>query len=69
MMGNYNEPVEKFLARNIVGLIGIDRLLLKGGTLIALQTVCDMKATKFSVFPIVQVTIEVRNTPQTHRRS
>lgn len=61
MMSHYNQPIENFSVRNTVGLIGIDQFLLKSRALTASQAVCNMRAMKFSVSPVVQVTIKVRN--------
>lgn len=61
MMGRYIEPLEDCPAGNIVGLVGIDQFLLKNGTLTTSETAHNMKVMKFSVSPVVQVAVEVKN--------
>ncbi|KAG8758638.1 Elongation factor 2 [Serendipita sp. 396] len=61
MMGRYIEPIEACPAGNIVGLVGIDQFLLKNGTLTTSETAHNMKVMKFSVSPVVQVAVEVKN--------
>lgn len=61
MMGRYVEPIEDCPAGNIIGLVGIDQFLLKSGTLTSSETAHNMKVMKFSVSPVVQVAVEVKN--------
>ncbi|KAL5536007.1 EFT2_1 [Sanghuangporus sanghuang] len=61
MMGRYIEPIEDCPAGNIVGLVGIDQFLLKSGTVTESETAHNMKVMKFSVSPVVQVAVEVKN--------
>ncbi|KAI9454134.1 P-loop containing nucleoside triphosphate hydrolase protein [Lactarius psammicola] len=61
MMGRYVEPIEDCPAGNIIGLVGIDQFLLKTGTLTTSETAHNMKVMKFSVSPVVQVAVEVKN--------
>lgn len=61
MMGRYIEPIEDCPAGNIIGLVGIDQFLLKSGTLTTSETAHNMKVMKFSVSPVVQVAVEVKN--------
>ncbi|KAF5344585.1 hypothetical protein D9758_013889 [Tetrapyrgos nigripes] len=61
MMGRYNKPIEDCPAGNIVGLVGIDQFLMKSGTLTTSETAHNMRVMKFSVSPIVQVAVEVKN--------
>jgi elongation factor 2 len=61
MMGRYVEPLEDCPAGNIIGLVGIDQFLLKSGTLTTSETAHNMKVMKFSVSPVVQVAVEVKN--------
>ena len=61
MMGRYIEPIEDCPAGNIVGLVGIDQFLLKSGTITESETAHNMKVMKFSVSPVVQVAVEVKN--------
>jgi elongation factor 2 len=61
MMGRYVEPLEDCPAGNIIGLVGIDQFLLKSGTLTSSETAHNMKVMKFSVSPVVQCAVEVKN--------
>ncbi|KAH9965131.1 P-loop containing nucleoside triphosphate hydrolase protein [Lactifluus volemus] len=61
MMGRTVEPIEDCPAGNIIGLVGIDQFLLKTGTLTTSETAHNMKVMKFSVSPVVQVAVEVKN--------
>jgi len=61
MMGRYVEPIEDCPAGNIIGLVGVDQFLLKSGTLTTSETAHNMKVMKFSVSPVVQVAVEVKN--------
>ncbi|KZP19945.1 P-loop containing nucleoside triphosphate hydrolase protein [Athelia psychrophila] len=61
MMGSYIEPIEDCPAGNIIGLVGIDQFLLKSGTLTTSETAHNMRVMKFSVSPVVQVAVEVKN--------
>lgn len=62
MMGGKSEAIESCPAGNIVGLVGIDQFLLKNGTITTSETAHNMKVMKFSVSPVVQVAVEVKNT-------
>ncbi|KAJ6501881.1 eukaryotic translation elongation factor 2 [Mycena sanguinolenta] len=61
LMGRTIEPLEDCPAGNIVALAGIDRFLLKSGTLTTSETAHNMRVMKFSVAPVVQVAVEVKN--------
>ena len=61
MMGRYVEPIEDCPAGNILGLVGVDQFLLKSGTLTSSETAHNLKVMKFSVSPVVQVAVEVKN--------
>jgi elongation factor 2 len=61
MMGRYVEPIDDVPAGNICGLVGVDQFLLKSGTLTTSDTAHNMKVMKFSVSPVVQVAVEVKN--------
>ncbi|KAI8326243.1 putative EFT2-translation elongation factor eEF2 [Martensiomyces pterosporus] len=61
MMGRYIEPIEDCPAGNIIGLVGVDQYLLKSGTLTTCETAHNMKVMKFSVSPVVQVAVDVKN--------
>lgn len=61
MMGRYVEAIDDCPAGNIVGLVGIDQFLLKSGTLTTSETAHNLKVMKFSVSPVVEVAVEVKN--------
>ncbi|KAJ1660038.1 translation elongation factor 2 [Dispira simplex] len=61
MMGRYIEPIEDCPAGNIVGLVGVDQFLLKSGTITTSDAAHNMRVMKFSVSPVVQVAVEVKN--------
>ncbi|KAI5842870.1 elongation factor 2 [Tricharina praecox] len=61
MMGRYIEPIDDVPAGNICGLVGVDQFLLKSGTLTTSETAHNLKVMKFSVSPVVQVAVEVKN--------
>ena len=61
MMGRYVEAIDDCPAGNIVGLVGVDQFLLKSGTITTSETAHNMKVMKFSVSPVVQVAVEVKN--------
>ncbi len=61
MMGGKVEPIDDMPAGNIVGLVGIDQFLLKSGTLTTSETAHNLKVMKFSVSPVVQRSVQVKN--------
>lgn len=61
MMGRFVEPIDDCPAGNIIGLVGIDQFLLKTGTLTTSDTAHNLKVMKFSVSPVVEVAVEVKN--------
>ncbi|KAI8139011.1 elongation factor 2 [Fennellomyces sp. T-0311] len=61
MMGRYVEAIEDCPAGNIVGLVGVDQFLVKSGTITTSEVAHNMKVMKFSVSPVVQVAVEVKN--------
>jgi len=61
MMGRYVESIEDCPAGNIIGLVGIDQFLLKSGTLTTHDQAHNLKVMKFSVSPVVQVAVDVKN--------
>ncbi|KAI9225904.1 MAG: P-loop containing nucleoside triphosphate hydrolase protein [Piptocephalis tieghemiana] len=61
MMGRYIESIEDCPAGNILGLVGVDQFLLKSGTITTSETAHNLKVMKFSVSPVVQVAVEVKN--------
>lgn len=61
MMGRTVEPIDDCPAGNIVGLVGVDQFLLKSGTLTTSEHAHNLKVMKFSVSPVVQVAVDVKN--------
>lgn len=61
MMGRTVEPIDDCPAGNIVGLVGVDQFLVKSGTITTSETAHNLKVMKFSVSPVVQVAVEVKN--------
>lgn len=61
MMGRTVEPIDDCPAGNIIGLVGVDQFLVKSGTISTSETAHNMKVMKFSVSPVVQVAVEVKN--------
>lgn len=61
MMGGKVEPIDDMPAGNIVGLVGIDQFLLKSGTITTSETAHNMRVMKFSVSPVVQRSVKVKN--------
>ena len=61
MMGRVVESLDDCPAGNIVGLVGIDQFLLKSGTITTDENAHNLKVMKFSVSPVVQVAVEVKN--------
>ncbi|KAI1004514.1 Elongation factor 2 [Podosphaera aphanis] len=61
MMGGKVDPIDNVPAGNILGLVGIDQFLLKSGTLTTSDTAHNLKVMKFSVSPVVQRSVEVKN--------
>ncbi|KAN0104421.1 P-loop containing nucleoside triphosphate hydrolase protein [Hyaloscypha variabilis] len=61
MMGGKVDPIDDVPAGNILGLVGIDQFLLKSGTLTTSDTAHNLKVMRFSVSPVVQRSVEVKN--------
>ncbi|OAA41103.1 elongation factor 2 [Beauveria brongniartii RCEF 3172] len=61
MMGGKVEPIDDMPAGNIVGLVGVDQFLLKSGTITTSDTAHNMRVMKFSVSPVVQRSVKVKN--------
>lgn len=61
MMGRYIEPIEDIPAGNIVGLVGVDQYLVKGGTITTYKEAHNLRVMKFSVSPVVRIAVEPKN--------
>jgi len=63
MMGRRTDAVESCPVGNTCGLIGVDQYILKTATITDLKSAMPLKDMKFSVSPVVQVSVNVK-TPQ-----
>eukprot|EP00126_Sphaerothecum_destruens_P001570 Sdes_comp14985_c0_seq1m3720 len=61
MMGRYVEAIENVPAGNIVGLVGVDQFLIKGGTITTFENAHNLRVMKYSVSPVVRVAVEAKN--------
>ncbi|CAO3642045.1 unnamed protein product [Cunninghamella blakesleeana] len=61
MMGRGVESIDDCPAGNIIGLVGVDQFLVKSGTITTSEVAHNMKVMKFSVSPVVRVSVEVKN--------
>jgi len=61
MMGGRTQQVDDVPAGNTVGLVGIDKFMVKNGTVTDEDTAHNMKAMKFSVSPVVRVAVSCKN--------
>jgi elongation factor 2 len=63
MMGRYQEAVEDMPCGNVVGLVGVDKYIVKSATITEEGAVkaFPLKDMKYSVSPVVRVAVEVKN--------
>ncbi|KAF2857713.1 P-loop containing nucleoside triphosphate hydrolase protein [Piedraia hortae CBS 480.64] len=61
MMGRETAQIDSVPAGNIIGLLGVDQFLLKSGTLTEFPNAHNLKVMKFSVSPVVQRSVQVKN--------
>lgn len=61
MMGRRTDAVESVPCGNTVGLVGLDQVLVKSGTLSDTEEAFPMKDMKYSVSPVVRVAVEPKN--------
>jgi elongation factor 2 len=61
MMGRYIEAIDSVPCGNTVGLVGVDAFLLKSGTISDHDQAHNIAVMKFSVSPVVQQAVEVKN--------
>jgi len=57
MMGNKVEPVTSVPCGNTVGLVGVDKYLVKSGTITDFEEAHNIKPMKYSVSPVVRVAV------------
>jgi len=63
MMGRYQEAVEDMPCGNVVGLVGVDKYIVKTATITSEDAVdaFPLRDMKYSVSPVVRVAVEVKN--------
>ena len=61
LQGRFLQLIDSVPSGNIVGLVGIDRYLLKNGTISDHDEAYSIRGVKFSTTPTVKVTIEPKN--------
>ena len=62
MMGRYQEAVEDMPCGNVVGLVGVDKYIVKSATITNEgEDAYPLKDMKYSVSPVVRVAVEVKN--------
>jgi len=61
MMGRTVEQAPAIPCGNICGLVGVDRYLVKNGTISDHEKACTIRAMKYSVSPVVRVAVEPKN--------
>jgi elongation factor 2 len=61
MMGRCIEPIKGIPAGNIALLSGVDQYLVKGGTITTFRDSHNLRVMKFSVSPIIRITVEPKN--------
>lgn len=58
MMGSKAESVSEVPCGNTVGLVGIDKYLVKSGTISDYEDAHNIRAMKYSVSPVVRVAVQ-----------
>merc|ERR1711935_1331165 len=61
MMASRTEAVDDVPCGNTVGLVGVDQYILKTGTITDLECAHNIKVMKYSVSPVVQVSVAPKN--------
>eukprot|EP00823_Brevimastigomonas_motovehiculus_P009074 TRINITY_DN8754_c0_g1_i1.p1 TRINITY_DN8754_c0_g1~~TRINITY_DN8754_c0_g1_i1.p1 ORF type:complete len:858 (+),score=252.83 TRINITY_DN8754_c0_g1_i1:140-2713(+) len=61
MMGRYTEQLQDIPCGNLVGLVGVDQFLMKQGTITTDEKAYNFNVMKYSVAPVVRVTVDVQN--------
>jgi elongation factor 2 len=61
MMGRYTEQLPDCPCGNLVGLVGVDSYLLKAGTITTYEEAHNFVTMKYSVSPVVRVSVDVAN--------
>jgi elongation factor 2 len=61
MMGRTTEQIVDVPCGNTVALVGVDQFLLKSGTLTTFETACNIADMKYSVSPVVKVSVRPKD--------
>jgi len=61
MMGGKVEQIDDCPCGNTIALVGIDKFLIKGGTVTSSEKAHNIRAMKFSVSPVVRVAVQCKN--------
>ena len=63
MMGRYQEAVDDMPCGNVVGLVGVDKYIVKTATIASAdaEKAFPLRDMKYSVSPVVRVAVEVKN--------
>jgi elongation factor 2 len=61
MMGRYTEQLQDCPAGNLVGLVGVDSYIVKSGTITTHEKAHNFHDMKYSVAPVVRVSVSVTN--------
>merc|ERR1712048_801168 len=61
MMGRVNDPISSVPCGNICGLVGVDKVIIKTGTVTDSLIAHNMKQMKFSVSPVVRVAVKAKD--------
>merc|ERR1719359_1499424 len=63
MMGRYQEAVEDMPCGNVVGLVGVDKYIVKTATIVSddAKEAYPLRDMKYSVSPVVRVAVEAKN--------
>jgi len=61
MMGKYTEQISDCPAGNMIGLLGVDKCLLKSGTVCTSEDTMPFNTMKFSVAAVVRRAVEPKN--------
>merc|ERR1712232_1334641 len=61
MMAGKTEPIDDVPCGNTVGIVGVDAYILKTGTITDLEDAHNIRVMKYSVSPVVQVSVAPKN--------
>merc|ERR1712232_872238 len=61
MMGRTTEQIPDVPCGNTVALVGVDQFLMKSGTITTIETACNIADMKYSVSPVVKVSVRPKD--------